>query len=87
MQLKHKWETDDEDVDADVTDSSQSAADDGENTAARSAGDSNKHHKDQKLPGGGVKLRGIAGKDFEEDITNQKVNTKSVNTRRVQKPD
>ena len=43
VQLKHKWETDDEDVDADVTDSSQSAADDGENTAALSAGDSTKH--------------------------------------------
>ena len=45
VQLKHKWETDDEDVAADVTDSSQSAADDGENMAALSAGGGGKHHQ------------------------------------------
>ena len=40
VQLKHKWETDDEDVDADVTDSSQTAEEleDNDDTAAHSAG-------------------------------------------------
>ena len=40
VQLKHKWETDDEDIDADVTDSSQTAEEleDNDDTAAHSAG-------------------------------------------------
>ena len=81
--MKHKWETDEEDVAADVTDSSHSGTEEGEATVALSVGagqvDDDGHYK-------GSKVRRV-GADFEEDISNRKANTKSVNTRRVQKPD
>ena len=57
------------------------ADDDGENTAG------GKNLQDHHYQGSTSQMRGVAGADFEEDMINQKANTKSVNTRRVQKPD